>query len=521
MFSISENVIADTISSTFKCSRMLVTSEIETAPGQVLSDEEIKTFRALPIFRIGIELTMAFTDPPIKAVVTQIQKLTGCSVLAIITTPSDFDTAFKKYKGSIDKLQSIGSTMKLEKYDLQKGGATESRRLVDGTSEATMAQMVDEIFLRATKMGASDIHIEPQENELLIRFRIDGVLQRIISLPKEAHPAMIAVVKSKCGMDMFERAIPQDGRITINFADRSFDVRVSSLPLIEGEKIVLRILSKSSSLIELDRLGFSEENLMLFRSLLRLPNGIILVTGPTGSGKTTTLYAALNEIKGMTRNITTVENPVEYKLPLVNQVQIVPERGLTFATSLRSILRQDPNIILIGEIRDAETGIIATEAALTGHLVLSTIHTNDAFGAISRLINLGIASFWVSASVIGVQAQRLIRRICNRCKEEYEPSRDLLKLTGLSGLPEGITLFRGKGCNFCAGTGYKGRLAIHEVFMITEAMREVIYGEVTTRKLRDLAFANNFHDMYFDGVQKALAGLTTIEEIQRVTRRIV
>ncbi|MGD0338230.1 MAG: GspE/PulE family protein [Bacteroidota bacterium] len=521
VFSISENVIADTISASFKCARRAITNEIETAPGQLLSDEEIKTFRAIPVFRIGIELTMAFIDPPIKAVVIQIQKLTGCSVLAIVTTPSDFDTAFNKYQGSIDKLQNMVSTIKLEKFDLQKGGATESRRLVDGTSEATMAQLVDELFLRATKMGASDIHIEPLEKELLIRFRIDGVLQRILTLPKEAHPALVAVVKSKCGMDMFERAIPQDGRITIDFADRSFDVRVSSLPLIEGEKIVLRILSKSSGMIELENLGFSEENLKLFRSLMRLPNGIILVTGPTGSGKTTTLYAALNEIKGITKNITTVENPVEYKLPLVNQVQIVPERGLTFATSLRSILRQDPNIILIGEIRDAETGIIATEAALTGHLVLSTIHTNDAFGAISRLINLGIASFWVSASVIGVQAQRLVRRICIRCKEEYEPSREFLRTMGLSGLPEGITFFRGKGCNFCTGIGYKGRLAIHEVFMITEAMREIIYGEVTTRKLRDLAVANNFHDMYFDGIQKALAGLTSIEEIQRVTRRIM
>ena len=521
VFSISDTTVATAISTLWKCARMSVTNEMESAPGQLLSDDEIKSYRVLPVFRIGMELTMAFIDPPVKSLVVQIQRLTGCQVVPIVTTISDFDTAVKKYQGSIDRLQGVGARLKLEKFDIQRAGPAEARKLLEGTSQATMAQLIDELFLHATKLGASDIHIEPQEKELLIRFRIDGVLQRILTLPKEAHPAMISVIKSKCSMDMFERAIPQDGRITIDLADRSFDVRVSSLPLIEGEKIVLRILSKTSSLIELDNLGFTEDNLKLFRSLLRIPNGIILVTGPTGCGKTTTLYAALNEIKGITRNITTVENPVEYKLPLVNQVQIVPERGLTFASSLRSILRQDPNIILIGEIRDAETGIIATEAALTGHLVLSTIHTNDAFGAISRLINLGIASFWVSASVIGVQAQRLVRQICSHCKEEYSPQRDFLNAVGLSGLPEGITLFKGKGCNYCAGTGYKGRLAIHEVFMITEAMREIIYGEVTTRKLRDLAAANNFHDMYFDGMQKALAGLTTVEEIQRVTRRII
>ncbi len=521
VFSIPDTIVANTISSFFKCARMSITNEIESAPGQLLSDEEIRSFRAIPVFRVGMELTMAFIDPPVKPLVVQLQKLTGYNILPVVTTISDFESALKKYQGSLDKLQGIGATLKLEKYDIQKAGPAEAQRLLEGTSQATMSQLVDELFLHATKLGASDIHIEPQENELLIRFRIDGVLQRILTLPKEAHPAMIAVVKSKCSMDMFERAIPQDGRITIDFADRSFDVRVSSLPLIEGEKIVLRILSKSSTLIQLENIGFSETNLKLFRSLLRLPNGIILVTGPTGSGKTTTLYAALNEIREITRNITTVENPVEYKLPLVNQVQIMPERGLTFATSLRSILRQDPNVILIGEIRDAETGIIATEAALTGHLVLSTIHTNDAFGAISRLINLGIASFWVSASVIGVQAQRLIRRICSHCKEEFYPDYGYLKSFGLSGLPDGTSLFRGKGCNFCAGTGYKGRLAIHEVFMITEAMREIIYGEVTTRKLRDLAAANDFRDMYFDGMHKALAGLTTVEEVQRVTRRII
>jgi type II secretory ATPase GspE/PulE/Tfp pilus assembly ATPase PilB-like protein len=315
---------------------------------------------------------------------------------------------------------------------------------------------------------------------------------------------------------MFERGIPQDGRITMKFADREFDVRVSTLPLLNGEKMVLRLLSKTSMMVNLENLGFSDANLRQFRSLLSLPNGIVLVTGPTGSGKTTSLYAGLNEIKSIATNITTVENPVEYKLDLINQVQVMPERGLTFATSLRAILRQDPDVVLVGEIRDVETGTIATEAALTGHLVLSTLHTNDAIGAIPRMINLGIESFWVSASVIGIVAQRLVRRICARCKEEYVPTPQQLEMFGLSGLPKGTTLFRGKGCEYCNGIGFKGRVGIHEVLVITEEMRDVIFGEVTTGKLRKLALANNFRDMLFDGVQKSLAGITTVDEVRRV-----
>jgi type II secretory ATPase GspE/PulE/Tfp pilus assembly ATPase PilB-like protein len=281
----------------------------------------------------------------------------------------------------------------------------------------------------------------------------------------------------------------------------------------------MRLLSKTSMILGLDNLGFSADNLNKFRSLLTLPNGIVLVTGPTGSGKTTTLYAGLNEMKSIGRNITTVENPVEYKLELVNQVQVVPERGLTFAAALRAILRQDPNVVLIGEIRDSETGTIATEAALTGHLVLSTMHTNDAVGAIPRMINLGVESSWVGASVTGVLAQRLVRRLCSRCNEEYEPDDAKLEAAGLLHLPPGTTLFKARGCSSCNGIGYKGRLAVHEVLLISEAMRDLITGEVTTTKLRALAVEGGFRQMYFDAVQKALAGITSLEEVQRVTHR--
>ena len=516
---LSEGAVADAIARCFSIAPMKIAAEIETAPRNVLTEQEILELRALPVFQVGLELTVAFVDPPSRALRLHLQKLSGCRVIPVIATISDFDAAVRKYGGALDKLQRLESTVDLAKLDIRARGSKGEPAVAELELEATMAKLVDELLLRAAKSGASDIHIEPGEDELMIRFRIDGVLQRIVSLPMSSHNGVIAVLKARAGMDMFERTIPLDGRITLTFADRVFDVRINTLPLLYGEKMVLRLLSKTAMIMGLDNLGFSEWNLKKFRSLLALPNGIVLVTGPTGSGKSTTLYAGLNEIKGIGRNITTVENPVEYKLPLINQVQVIPERGLTFAATLRALLRQDPNVILVGEIRDAETGIIATEAALTGHLVLSTLHTNDAIGAIPRLINLGIESFWVSSSVIGVLAQRLVRRICERCKQQYEPDSQTLASSGLANLPKGTTLFRGKGCNFCHGVGYKGRIAIHEVLIVTEEMRDVIYGEVTTTKLRALALANNFRDMYFDGIQKALAGITTIEEVRRVAYR--
>jgi type IV pilus assembly protein PilB len=516
ILALSEEEVADTICARFHLARMNIVREMESAPANILTDDEIRLYSALPVFRIGLELTIAFVDPPSQAVKSFLQKLSGCRILPVITTVSDFEAALKNYKGGLDKLQKIVTSIDLDKLDVKKMGDKGSTRAMELELEGTMSVLVEDLLLRAAKSGASDIHVEPQEHELVIRFRIDGVLQRILSLPIAYHPAMIAVLKSRSGIDMFERGIPQDGRITMTFADREFDVRVSTLPLLKGEKMVLRLLSKTSMMINLENLGFSDSNLRQFRSLLALPNGIVLVTGPTGSGKTTSLYAGLNEIKSIGTNITTVENPVEYKLDLINQVQVMPERGLTFATTLRAILRQDPDVVLVGEIRDVETGTIATEAALTGHLVLSTLHTNDAIGAIPRMINLGIESFWVSASVIGIVAQRLVRRICARCREEYEPTSEQLEAFGLSNLPKGTTLFRGKGCEYCNGIGFKGRVAIHEVLVITEDMRDVIFGEVTTGKLRKLALANNFRDMLFDGVQKSLAGVTTVDEVRRV-----
>jgi type IV pilus assembly protein PilB len=519
LFSISEEVIAEMISQTFSCSRLKITPEIDTAPTDLLTADEIHRFRVLPVFRVGPELTVAFVDPPLKALRKHLQQVTGTRVVPVITTLSDFDCAIQKYGGSLDPIQRIGSAIDISHLDIREKVLGKPVPDAETYEESTIAQVVDELLLRAAKAGASDIHIEPRENELMIRLRIDGVLRHIASFHRSFHPGVVSIIKSRSGMDMFERGIPQDGRLTLKFADQIFDIRINSLPTIFGEKMVLRLLSTNKALIDLESLGFSQNNLALFRSLIRVPHGIILMTGPTGSGKTTTLYAAIKEVADIGRNFITVENPVEYKFDLVNQVQIAPERGLTFASVLRAILRQDPNVILVGEIRDSETGEIATEAALTGHLVLSTIHSNDAVGAIPRLINLGIDSFWVCASMIGVVGQRLVRRICLRCKEEYEPTESALIEFGLSGLPKGTTLFRGRGCHFCADTGYKGRIAINEILVVTEDMKDAIFGDVTTSKLRLLAVASGLRDMYFDGVQKAVAGITTMDEVRRVARR--
>jgi len=516
---LSEEDVLKGICKAFGLARMKIATEIETAPSNILTEDEMIRYRAIPIFKIGLELTVAVIDPPSASLRADLQKITGGRVLPVVTTISDFEIALQKYGGALDKLDRIGSALDLSKYDVRNRPVTPSIRGMEVEIEASMAKLVDELLLRAAKSGSSDIHIEPGEEEVMVRFRIDGVLQRIVSLPMSYHQGLIAVIKARAGMDMFERTIPLDGRISLTFADRVFDVRINTLPLLHGEKMVLRLLSKTSMILSLDNLGFSRDNVDKFRALLKYPNGIVLVTGPTGSGKTTTLYAGLNEMKSIGRNITTVENPVEYKLDLVNQVQVVAERGLTFAAALRAILRQDPNVVLIGEIRDSETGTIATEAALTGHLVLSTMHTNDAIGAIPRMINLGVESFWVSASVIGVLAQRLVRRLCMRCAEEYEPDSETLEAAGLLSLPPGTTLYRAKGCNSCNGVGYKGRVAIHEVLVVVDEMRDLISGEVTTTKLRALAAETGFRDMHFDGMMKALAGITSLEEVQRVTHR--
>ncbi|MEW5797946.1 MAG: GspE/PulE family protein [Bacteroidota bacterium] len=514
----SEQELVHCIGKAFNIPEMKLYAETSSAPKEIIPGSYIREHRVIPMFLFGNELTVALVDPPYKQLLDELAKITEKKIVPVIAEIGDFEETLKIQQGGFDELKRIANAIDLEKFDVIRSGEKEVKRLEQIGEFPPLIMLVEEIFLRAVKLGASDIHLEPFEHEVRLRFRFDGVLQRIASFPRTIAEGLAAVIKTKAAMDIFEKRTPQDGRITLTIENRSFDLRVNALPTINGEKIVLRILSKGSIDKKIEDLGFAQHNLAMLEHLLRQPNGLLLVTGPTGSGKSTTLYAAINHIKSVEKNIVTVENPVEYKVDTVNQVNVDPDRNLTFANTLRAILRQDPDIALVGEIRDSETGTIATEAALTGHLVLSTLHTNDAISAIPRLINMGVPSYWLAPALIGVVAQRLVRKICPHCKEAYKPDDEMMYHMGLSGLADRTIFYRGVGCKQCNFQGYRGRIAIHEVFSVTEEIQNLIFENAQTTKIREIAVKNGFRDLRFDGLKKVIAGLTTLEEIQRVTR---
>jgi len=372
--------------------------------------------------------------------------------------------------------------------------------------------MVNELLSSAIRKGASDIHFEPFENELKVRFRIDGLLQEINAIPNNRKAEVLSRIKIMATLDIAEKRRPQDGQIRIEYEGRSIDIRVSTLPTGYGEKIVLRILDKSAVSLQLSSLGMDQGKLKAFESVITRPYGMILVTGPTGSGKTTTLYAALNRLKSPTVNISTVEDPIEYHIDGINQTQVKPEISLTFSSALRTLLRQDPNIIMVGEIRDRDTADIAVRAALTGHLVLSTLHTNDAPSAIVRLQDMGIESFLITSSVMQIIAQRLVRRICENCKEEVMLAPHLQAELGIHS-----TVFRGKGCQACGNSGYKGRIGLYEVMTVSESIKKLIIDKKNASEIKELAVSEGMVSLRLDGILKIKAGVTTVEEVLRET----
>jgi len=385
---------------------------------------------------------------------------------------------------------------------------------------APIIQLVNMLIVQGVKDRASDIHIEPNEVGLLIRFRIDGILHDIKTLPNKIKSAVISRVKILAKMDIAERRLPQDGRFQVKFGTREVDLRVSTIPTVFGEKVVLRLLDKSKGLISLEKLGFLPDQLTQVESIISKSYGIILLTGPTGSGKTTTLYAALNRVNSKDKNIITVEDPVEYKLDRINQIQVKPKINLVFANALRSILRQDPDIMMIGEIRDTETAQIAVQAALTGHLVFSTLHTHDAASALTRLIDMDIEPFLISSSVIGVLAQRLVRVICEKCKEEYIPEEYILRGLNikkeLKNKKNKFTLFRGTGCHFCKNTGYYGRTSIYELIVLDEKIKSLIVSKASSNVIKNVGIKKGMKTLKDSGLEKAIQGITTIEEVLRV-----
>ncbi|RKY03969.1 MAG: type II secretion system protein GspE [Spirochaetes bacterium] len=415
--------------------------------------------------------------------------------------------------------EQIIEDMSIENLDQIAEELEEPKDLLDISDEAPIIRLVNSMLFQAVKRRASDIHIEPFERELVVRYRIDGILYNVLTPPKRVQNSIISRVKIMAGMDIAERRLPQDGRIRVKIAGRDIDIRVSVIPTTHGERVVMRLLDKTSLMLDLDDIGLSGEKLELFSKIITRSNGIILVTGPTGSGKTTTLYAALNRINFPDKNIITVEDPIEYQIKGIGQMQVNPKINLTFASGLRSILRQDPDVIMVGEIRDTETAEIAIQASLTGHLVFSTLHTNDAAGAVTRLLDMGIEPFLVSSSVCGILAQRLVRVLCDNCRIPYNPSKEELTELGLNYRILGEKVFfKSNGCSKCMGTGFKGRTGIFELFVVDDEIQPLIMQKADSNILKKVAIKNGMTTLKQDGAEKVIQGITTVEEVLRVTQ---
>jgi type IV pilus assembly protein PilB len=459
----------------------------------------------IPIRKEAEKLFVAMSDPMDFFAIDDLRLSTGFQIESVIATKDDILRAINKYYNMDDEFHDL--------FDHRNMGDASQEDITDEASP--IVKLVNQILTSAITQKASDIHIDPHETKVVVRYRIDGLLRAERSLPKQMQSFLTARIKIMANLDITEHRIPQDGRIKINVNYIPVDLRVASLPTVFGEKLVLRILDLSNALIDIDKIGFNKLNLNRFIKMIERPNGLVLITGPTGSGKSSTLYAALNKLNSEAVNIITIEDPVEFQMEGINQIQVNSNVGMNFATGLRSILRQDPNIIMVGEIRDKETVQVAIRASLTGHLVLSTLHTNDAISSVTRLIDMGIEPLLVATSLAGIVAQRLIRKVCKDCAEPQDATKREIDIFSKRGLKiEKIN--RGRGCTACNMTGYRGRMAIHEVIVINEEMRHVIMNEGTVSELREIAAKNKSIFLLDDGLLKVKQGLTTTEEVLKV-----
>jgi type IV pilus assembly protein PilB len=474
-----------------------------------------RRYNLIPLEIKNRKLRVAMVDPSNLIAIDDIEMISGLKVDPLIATHKEIRKAIHKiYSESENRTEEVFESLS----DIQQRNVPELDNLKEMVEEAPIVKLTNIIINQAIQMGASDIHIEPQPDKLRVRYRIDGVLQEIMSVPKYSQDALISRLKIIANLDITQRR-PQDGRVRINFDDVQVDMRVSTLPVIYGEKVVIRLLNKDLSIIKIDKLGFSKENRLRFIKLINQSHGIILLTGPTGSGKTTSLFTALNYLNSPEKNIITIEDPVEYQINGINQIQTCEKTGLSFLSVLRSILRQDPDIIMIGEIRDEETAKLAVRAALTGHLVLSTLHTNDAISSISRLLDMGIPSYLVASTLIGVIAQRRVRKLCKYCKDKYIPSIEELRfLEGNENNKDNKIsfLYKSNGCEKCNNMGYKGRLAIHEVLVIDEKIREMIVNDESEDTIKKYAREKGMKTLKEDGIIKVKNGISSYEELIRV-----
>ncbi len=491
-----------------------------------VTQELARRFKVIPIERGPKRLTLAMKNPLDIFAIDEIRLITGKEVEAVIATEEDIINAISaNYRTEVNVTEAVAGVMKdLDEatITLTQGGDEDSitiEQLKELSGEAPVVRLANMIISRGITDKASDIHIEPAKDGLRIRYRVDGILADGMTLPKKAQASITSRIKIMADMDISEKRAPQDGRISATIEGRPYDFRVSTLPAVFGEKIVMRVLDKSNISVGLHKLGLLPYTFEMFESMIQRTYGIILVTGPTGSGKSTTLYSVLAKLNSGEKNILTIEDPVEYELSGITQSMVNNRAGMTFASGLRSMLRQDPNIIMVGEMRDQETAMIAIEAALTGHLVLSTLHTNDAPGSVARLLDMGVESFLIASSIAGVLAQRLLRTVCVKCKEPYSPPKDAIKRLGmnLDILDKSeVTFFRGRGCDGCKGTGYKGRIGVYELMPVNDKVRELILARASSYAIREAAIEAGMRTLKDDAMEKILLGITTLEESLRV-----
>src|SRR3989339_406557 len=481
---------------------------IEPSLFKLIPEDFARKYKLLPVFLIENTLTVAMADPTNVFIIDELQRLTKLMVEPVLAQELEIKKSQDQYYGGSGTLLEIVASIDRSKL-------SEGEKLGE---EAPIIKIVNYLIMQAVQLKASDIHIEPEEKTLNIRYRVDGLLRRQSPLPKDLSGAVISRFKIMSGLDISEKRLPQDGRIIMKIGNKDIDFRVSTCPTIHGENVVLRILDKSGLVLDLGALGFPPDDLEIFEEMINSPYGIILVTGPTGSGKTTTLYSALRLLNKEDVNIMAVEDPVEHQFSGIRQVEVNTRSGLTFAAALRSFLRQDPDIIMIGEIRDLETAEIAVQSALTGHLVFSTLHTNDAPTAFTRLINMGIEPFLISSSLLGVLAQRLARTVCEKCKESYIPSDEVLKSLGLEDkIGKGIKFNRGKGCQHCNKSGYGGRIGVYEFLKVSPAIQDLILKKAAADEIRSQAIKEGMATLRKAAIEKLVLGFTTVEEVIRIT----
>ncbi len=488
----------------------LSTYEISEEATRLIPERLARQYSILPLATKEDKILIAMTNPLDIIAIQNVKLYTGKSVSRVMTTQNELDNAYTRvYNVSEDVEKAI-----------TEFGESRNKQVEDVIEEssdvinAPVVRLVKSIILDAIKLKTSDIHIEPFEHRVRVRFRVDGELKEVLTLDKGVHNGIVTRIKIIGGMDISERRIPQDGRVETSLDGRVVDMRISILPTVYGEKIVIRLLDRNSIVVSKEQLGFTKENLALFDKIIKVPEGIILLTGPTGSGKTTTLYAVLKELNSINKNIITLEDPVEYRLDGVNQVQVNKKAGMTFAGGLRSILRQDPDVVMLGEIRDEETAEIAIRAAITGHVVLSTLHTNDTASTISRLVDMGIEQYMVSSAVVGIVAQRLIKKICPKCGYEYPSTPEEMNLLGIS---KPIILRKGAGCNYCNGSGYSGRTGIHEILVVDRKIKTMINQRESIDRIKQAARENGMSTLSESAAKLVKNGVTTIEQMLKVT----